>query len=219
MRTIKRGKKTEDEFISTVEKIMRFIVRHRETSIWIGISILVAVVVIFYFLPKGEQQNPQAELLYTQSIGLLSAGRLQEAENFLLQLTQEYQNTRPGKLAFYYLGVASYHTGRFDESLNYFDEFLNLVKNDYLLTPSARYGAGCAAEGLKDYERALGYYEKIVKDKDSPFYLQAMLAYGRVNGLLGNTEKAKKIFENLLAENPPQDIDADARFYLGYFYE
>ncbi len=219
MRTMKRGKKTEDEFISTAEKIMKFIVRHRETSLWIGVGVIVAVVLLFYFLPKGEQQNPEAELLYTQSVGFLSAGRLEEAENLLLQLTQNYQNTRPGKLAYYYLGVTSYHTGRFDEALNYFDKFLNLVKNDYLLTPSALYGAGCAAEGIKDYERALGYYEKIVKNKKSSFYMQAMLAYGRVNGLLGNTERAKEILENLLAEKPPHDIEADARFYLGYFNE
>jgi len=219
MRQIKRGVRTEDEFISTAQKVMKFIVRHRETSIWVGVGIIVGVVLLFYFSPKGEEQRPEADLLYTQSVGLMSVGRLQESENILLQLTQQFQNTRPGKVGFYYLGIISYHTGRFDEALNYFDKFLDLQKNDYLLTPSALFGAGFAAEGLKDYERALSYYERVIKNKESPFYFQGMLAYGRINGMLGNTDKAKEVFENLLAENPSHEIASDAEFYLGYFNE
>lgn len=217
MRQIKRGHREEDEFRIIMKKIIKYIVRHRETSILVGIVIFVGISFLVFTLSKSEQQNPEADLLHTQTMGLISMGRLQEAENMLIELTTKYQNTRPGKIGVYYLGIIYYHTGRFDESLENFDKFLSLQKKDYLLVPSALFGAGCSAEGLKDYERALGYYEKATKDKESPFYFMGMLAYGRVNGLVGNTDKAQEILNELVAQNPPQDIANDARFYIGYF--
>ncbi|MCK4250499.1 tetratricopeptide repeat protein [candidate division WOR-3 bacterium] len=217
MRQIKRGHREEDEFRKIMKKFIKYVVRHRETSILVGIVILVGISFLVFTLSKSEQQNPAADLLHTQAMGLISMGRLQEAENILLDLTTRYQNTRPGKIGIYYLGTIYYHTGRFDESLENFDKFLSLQKKDYLLVPSALFGAGCSAEGLKDYERALGYYERAIKDKKSPFYFMGMLAYGRTNGLVGNTDKAREILKDLVAQNPPSDIANDARFYIGYF--
>lgn len=217
MRQIRRGHYKEDEFQSTMEKALKYIVRHKERSILIGAGALAVVVLASLFAGRGEQSNPQADLLHTQAIGLMSAGRIQEAENVLTDLTQRFQNTRPGKLGLYYLGVLTYHTGRFNESLEYFDKFLGAVKNDYLLTPSALMGAGSAAEALGDYEKALAYYEKLTKDKKSPMYSYGLLAYARTKGLLGDTQKAREILNGLLEDDPSSDVAADARFYLGYF--
>jgi len=217
MRQIKRGHYREDEFQSTMEKLMKYVVRHREKSMIIGVGALVAVILLIFFVGRGEQSNPQADLMHTQAIGLMGAGRIQEAEATLLELTQKYRNTRPGKIGLYYLGVINYHTGRFNESLQYFDKFLAAAKNDYLLAPSALMGAGSAAEGLADYERALKYYEKLTRDEKSPLQDYGVLAYGRVLGVLGETEKSKQVLEELLEKEPSSDVAADARFYLGYF--
>ncbi len=217
MKQIKRGVRKDDEFVTAIQKIAKYIVRHRETSIWIGVVLILGISGLIYFLSTGEQQNPQADLLHTQAMGYMSVGKVQEAENTLLTLIQKYSNTRPGEIGYYYLGVLCYHTGRFDSAMQYFDEFLGREKHDHILSPSALFGAGCAAEGLKDYEKALNYYARIVQDKKSPFYYEGMLAYGRVHGIVGNIAKAKEILEELLKQNPSNDIAADARFYLGYF--
>jgi len=219
MRQIKRGHYKEDEFQSTMEKVMKYAVRHREKSIVIGVGFVVAIVLVLFFLSRGEQDNPQADLLHTQALGLMTTGRIQEAEGVLQELTQKYQNTRPGKIGLYYLGVLTYHTGRFDESLEFFDKFLAAEKKDYLLGPSALMGAGSAAEGLKDYERALKYYEKLTRDEKSPLYVYGALAYGRVLGLIGKTDKCREALLALLEKDPPSDVAADARFYLGHFNE
>ncbi len=217
MRQIKRGHYKEDEFQSTMEKLLKYVVRHKEKSILIGAGALAAIVLVILFTGRGEQSNPQADLLHTQAIGLMSAGRIQEAEGVLSDLTQRFQNTRAGKLGLYYLGVITYHTGRFNESLEYFDRFLGVAKKDYLLGPSALMGAGSAAEALGDYEKALTYYEMLTKDDKSPLYSYGVLAYARVKGLLGDAQKAREILNGLLEDEPPADIEADARFYLGYF--
>lgn len=217
MRQIKRGHYREDEFQSTMEKLMKYVVRHREQSIFIGVGFVVAVVLMIFFLSRGEQSNPQADLLHTQALGLMATGRIQEAENILRELTQKHQNTRSGKIGMYYLGVLTYHSGRFDESLEFFDRFLSAEKKDYLLTPSALMGAGSAAEGLKDYEKALQYYERLTRNEKSPLYVYGALARGRVLGILGKTEESKEALEKLLEKDPPSDVAADARFYLGYF--
>ncbi|MGQ9664384.1 MAG: tetratricopeptide repeat protein [bacterium] len=217
MRDMKRGVKSEDSFQRTMEKLIKFVVQHRETAIWLGIGVIAGIFVIAYFSFSQEKVNPEAELIYTQAINFINMGKVQEAENYFLQLTEKYGNTRPGRVASYYLGVLNYHTAQFNEALDYFDKFLSKEKKDPLLTPSAQFGAGCAAEGLKDYERARNYYEKVAKNKASHFHYLGMLAWARTNGILGNTEKAREILQSLLTQNPPQDIVSDAKFYLGYF--
>ncbi len=214
---MKRGVKTEDSFQRTMENLIKFIVRHRDIAIWIGIGLIAAIFIIGYLIYPSERINPEAELMYTQAINFINMGKIQEAENLFLQLAEKHSNTRPGKVAYYYLGVITYNTGRFSEALDYFDKFLHKEKNDFLLTSSAQIAAGCSAEGLKDYERAVKYYEKVTHNKNSHFYYLGMLSWGRVNGILGNTQKAREILQKLLEQNPPQDITNEARFYLGYF--
>ncbi len=217
MQQMKRGHYKKDEFQTIMDKGIKYVVRHRETSILIATVALIAIVLIIVLAPGREKQNPEADMLHTQAMGLVTMGRLQEAENTLLDLTSKYSNTRAGKIGYYYLGTIYYNTGKFDQALTNFEKFLSVQKRDYLLVPSARFGAACSAEGLKDYETALGYYKKVSADKESPFYLMAMLAYARVTGLLGNKEEAREMLEELLEQDPPPDIVSDARFYIGFF--
>ena len=217
MRRIKRGHYKEDEFQSTMEKAMKYIVRHRDKSIMIGIGVVAVAVMLILYFGRGEQTSPQADLLHTQALGYMSTGRIQDAEGVLRELTERHQNTRSGKVGLYYMGILTYHTGRFNESLEFFDRFLRAEKNDYLLGPSAMMGAGSAAEGIGDYERALTYYEKIARNEESPLYDLGTLSYGRVLGMLGNTDRSKEVLEDLISRNPSADITADANYYLGYF--
>jgi tetratricopeptide (TPR) repeat protein len=219
MKQMKRGHYKEDEFHTLVNRGIKYIVRHKETSIIVGLVVLVGIAALVFFFSGGEKQNPEADLLHTQAMSLITMGRFQEAEQTLLDLTSRFGNTRPGKIGYYYLGTIYYHTGRFNESLEYFKKFIASAKNDYLLTPAATFGAGCAAEGLKDYETALQYYKKVAENEKSPFYQVAMLSYGRVTGLLGDKEKAREILKDLIEKNPPPDVTADATFYIGYFNE
>jgi tetratricopeptide (TPR) repeat protein len=217
MRQIKRGHYKEDEFQSTIEKLLKYVVRHKEKSMFIGVGALAAMILVIVLVGRGEQSNPQADLMHTQVLGLMSTGRIQEAESILRELTEKYQNTRPGKIGLYYMGVVTYYGGRFEESLEYFDKFLGVAKKDYLLGPSALLGAGSAAEALKQYEQASKYYEKLMNDEKSPLHDYGVLAYGRVQGMLGNTEKSREVLKALLEKEPPADVAADAQFYLGYF--
>ena len=44
MRRMKRGTYKEDEFQSSMQKIMKYIVRHRETSIWVGVVFILGAI-------------------------------------------------------------------------------------------------------------------------------------------------------------------------------
>lgn len=217
MKQIKRGHYKEDEFQSTIEKLMKYVVRHKEKSIMIAVGSVAAVILIIFFFARGEQSDPQADLLHTQALGLMSAGQVEEAEKYLRDLTDKYPNTRPGKIGFYYLGVIAFHSGRFEEALGMFDRFLAKEKKSPLLRPSALMGAGAAAEGIKDYERAAKYYEQVTRFEDSPLNVYGKLAHGRVLGLMGDTGRSKEILQALLDSQPPDDVAADARYYISYF--
>ena len=218
MRQMKRGHYEKDEFQVVMQNIVKFIVRHRQTSTLIAAIVIIGVVAAVYLTSTGrETSDPQADLMHLQAMSLVNMGRFNEAENILLDLTSQHANTRAGKIGIYYLGVIYYHTGRFSESLERFEKFLSVQKNHELLEQSAQFGAACAAEGLKEYERAQQYYKKVTGDDTSPFYTIASLSYARVTGILGDKEEALSILENLIEQEPPPDIAADASFYIGMF--
>jgi tetratricopeptide (TPR) repeat protein len=217
MRNIERGHVTEDEFRSLMQKAIKYIVKHRENVIWGAATAILGGAALIYFLSRNEPQKPEADLMHIQAVSLIGMGRMADAQNMLLQLSEKHANTRPGKLSLYYLGVIDYHAGKYDEALNYFTRYLGKDKGDYLLNGSALYAAGCASEGIKEYEKALGYYQKVAANKTSPFYHLALLALGRMDGMLGNKEKARETLKALLELNPTQDIANDAKFYIGYF--
>jgi tetratricopeptide (TPR) repeat protein len=218
MRQMKRGHYEKDEFQVIMQKVVKFIVRHRQTSVLIGAIVVIGIVAVVYMTSTGrETTNPEADLMHLQAMSLVNMGRFNEAENILLELTTQHANTRAGKIGIYYLGVIYYHTGRFTEALERFEKFLSVQKNHEVLGQSARFGAGCAAEGLKDYERAQKYYKELIDDDTSPFYMMSMLSYGRVTGMIGNKEEARRILDNLIEQEPPPDIAADASFYMGMF--
>ena len=214
---MKRGHYEEDRFQSELKKLMKYVMRHRDISIIIAAIIVIGGGYLIYSSSRGDRVNPEADIIHTQAIGMISMGRMQEAENMLLDLTSRYKNSRSGKIGVYYLGVVYYSIGRFDESLEKFNEFLSFAGRDYLLAPSAHYGAACAAEGIKDYEQAKSHYKKILSDEDSPFYFPATLSYARVTGLLGDEDEAIDLLEELLDKQPPAEIAIDAQFYIGYF--
>ncbi len=218
MRNIERGHEKEDEFRSLMQKVIKYIVRHRENAIWGGITIVAVIVGLIYISSKRVSTKPEAELMYTQAMSLVTMGRMQDGEQMFQQLSEKFPSTRPGTLALYYLGTINYYNGRHQEALTFFEKYLAKDRNDYLLQGSARYAAGCAAEGLKDLEKALGYFRRVADQKDSPFYFAGSLASGRLEGMLGNKEQARQILQALLKEeNLPQDISNDAKFYIGYF--
>lgn len=218
MRNIERGHEKEDEFRSLMQKVIKWIVRHRENAIWIGITVVAAVVGLIYLSSKRDTVKPEAELMYTQAMSLVTMGRLADGEQMFQQLSEKYPSTRPGTLALYYLGTISYYNGRHEEALTFFDKYLKKDGNDHLLGGSALYAAGCAAEGVNDLEKAIGYFRRAAGRKDSPFYFAGRLQSGRIEGLLGNREQARQILQDLLKEeNLPQDISTDAKFYLGFF--
>lgn len=218
MRNIERGHVKEDEFRSLIQKVIKYILRHRENAIWIGIAIVAVIVGLIYMSSRRVTVKPEAELMYTQAMSLVTMGRLSDGEQMFSQLSEKFPSTRPGTVAFYYLGTIKFYRGQYQEALDLFEKYLSKDPNDFLLAGSARYAAGCAAEGIKDYEKALKYYQQISAKKDSPFYLPALLASGRLEGMLGNKEKARIILEELLKqENLSQDLARDAKFYLGYF--
>jgi len=216
---MKRGHYEEDQFQSTLHRGMKFIARHQNIAFVVAAVIIIGGGYLIYSSSQEERRNPEAGILHTQAMGLISMGRFQEAENILNDLTTRFKNTREGKIGIYYLGIINYHSGKFQESLDFFKEFLGIAGNDYLLAPSARYGAACSAEGIKDYTQAQTLYKKIASNEDSPFYFPAFLAYARVTGLLGEKQKARELLAELLEMETPSDIATDAQFYIGFFGE
>ncbi len=206
-----------DKFIDTIGAVAKLVVKEKEKAFWVGLGLLVVIVLMIYLSSQRKGENPQANLMYLEGMGMFQSGQVQQAENQFANIARQFPRTNPGRRSIYYLGYIYYMTKRYDEAIQNFQRFLSKAKKDFILTPSAQMGIAASKEGLKDYPGALGEYEILLKKyPDSPLSPQARLGAGRVKGTLGDYEGAKQYLEQVIADKTAGDLAEEAKFYLGY---
>ncbi|RKX68898.1 hypothetical protein DRP53_09725 [candidate division WOR-3 bacterium] len=204
-----------DQFVDTIEKVLKWGLSHRDRAITIVVGIIAAVVIGYSLLTPKENFNPQAELILFQGKELIGMGKFDEAEQLLRYLVQNFGTTSSGARGHYYLGIICSATGRYNDAIKEFDLFLSSIKKSYFLRPSAYIGRGSAREMIGDLEGAYEDYKKAA-ESNTPVSPIARLQMGRVAGALGRYEEAKEILQKLSEENKGTVIGDDALLFLGY---
>ncbi|MEI6139302.1 MAG: tetratricopeptide repeat protein [Mariniphaga sp.] len=184
-------------------------------SMIFGAVVVVALIFLathrFYSLPreaKAKEQIYMAEQYFAKdSFNLAINGD----GNFpgLLDIMDDYGRTKAGKLARYYAGISSLHLGKYQEAINFLEDFST---DDLLLAPVVKGAIGDAYAELGNKEKAVKYYNEAAELNPNAFtspiyYLKA----GNLYEVMGNKEKALaayKVIKDKYAEsNEGRTID------------
>ena len=184
-------------------------------SMIFGVVVVVALILLathrFYSLPreaKAKEQIYMAEQYFAKdSFNLAINGD----GNFpgLLDIIDDYSSTKAGKLARYYTGISNLHLGKYQEAIDYLEDFST---DDLLLAPVVKGAIGDAYVELGNKEKAIKYYNEAAELNPNAFtspiyYLKA----GNLYELMGNKEKALaayKVIKDKYAEsNEGRTID------------
>jgi len=110
-----------------------------------------------------------------------------------LDIIDDYGRTPAGNLARYYTGVSYLHLGKFQEAIDYLEDFST---DDLLLGPVAKGALGDAYAESGNKEKAVKLYVEAAEFNPNSFtspiyYLKA----GKMYEVLGNREKALAVYQ------------------------
>ncbi len=118
-----------------------------------------------------------------------------EGKYGLLDIIEEYKGTKAANLANYSAGMAYLNMQRYEEAIQYLQEFSS---DDMMLGALAQGGIGDAFMQLNQPEDALDYYEKAIKQGDNNFTTPRYLYKAGTTALeLGQKDKALGYFQRI----------------------
>lgn len=195
--------------IATVSKTEQFYNKNKKV-IWGIIIAIVAIALLalgyrkFIYEPKAAEAAAQ---MYPAETAFIN-GDFEKALNGdgnnlgFAQILDEY-GTKAGKAIYMYAGTCNLQLGNWQEAI----DLLKKYKSKDVLSATRALGAiADAYSGLEDYNTALSYYDKAVKNGDNMFAAGYLLKEGVIYEELGNTAKALECYKSI-KENYPQSIE------------
>lgn len=135
----------------------------------------------------------------------------------LIQVVEKYGSTPSGNLAKHYAGICYLKQGDLENASKYLSMYSTVKGVPGALINAQNYGLqGDIAVNLKDYKKAVNFFDKAIKAADNnltaPMYLRKA---GLAEQALGNNDKAKAYYEQILASYPGSIDARDAEKLLG----
>ncbi|MCM5663817.1 tetratricopeptide repeat protein [Galbibacter mesophilus] len=131
----------------------------------------------------------------------------------LLDIIDNYGGTKAANLAHYSAGMAYLNTQKYQEAIEYLEDFKS---DDPILGALAKGGIGDAFVQLGQDVDALEYYEKAIAHADNAFTTPKFLFKAGVLSLQeGNNEKALKYFNRIKNEYADSEEGRTIDIYIG----
>ncbi|HEA31369.1 MAG TPA: tetratricopeptide repeat protein [Leeuwenhoekiella sp.] len=147
--------------------------------------------------------------LYTLS---LNGG---EGKYGFLDIIDNYGSTKAGNLAQYYAGMAYLNTNKYQEAIEYLEDFAS-DDDELMLAPLAKGGIGDAFMQLNQPEEALDYYEQAAKIRNNEFTTPRFLMKAAVTAIeLNDKDKAEELLSRIEEEYPNSPAAANVPLYMG----
>jgi tetratricopeptide (TPR) repeat protein len=141
----------------------------------------------------------KAETLFSQDSFAIALESKNNAYEGFLSIIDNYGSTKAGNLAKYYAGVSYLNLGKFDDAINYLEDY---SAGDEVTASMKAGGLGDAYSEKGDKEKALSFYSKaaeIDNDLIKPYYLNKLALFSHQEG---KKDEAIKHLKELIEKYP-----------------
>ncbi|GAB2945300.1 tetratricopeptide repeat protein [Hymenobacter coalescens] len=155
-----------------------FVRRNKNIVFGLLAALVLAVVGGFGYYTWRQSQDDKAQAAMIQAVNYWEADSLKKAlkgdgqAGGLEAIATEYSGTKAGNLANFYAGAASLKEGKFEQAIDYLEDFSS---DDLLLQARANALIGDANMELKKYKEAANYYQKAADYKANEYFTPAYL--------------------------------------------
>lgn len=191
-----------------------FVKKNRNVLLGLFVVIAAAIVGGLLFYNFRSSKNEEAQAAMFQAVNYFEADSLNAAlkgdgqYKGFISIADDYGSTKAGNLAKFYTGVIYLKQGKFQEALNYLEDFKS---NDLILQGRAFSLQGDANMELGKKQEAAALYMKAADYNANEFFspqylLKAGMAYEENNNYSAAVEAYDKIINNFA--NSPEINDA-----------
>lgn len=196
-----------------------------------GVIVAIAVLVLgyilvnkFYLEPKqieatneislASSYYEQALTATTEKDSLYNMALNGNAGKYgLIDIAEKYSGTPTGNVAAYQAGMAYLNTRRYQEAIQYLDQFSG---DDMLLAPLAKGAIGDAFTQLNQSEEALKYYKEAITLSTNDVTTPRFLMKAGITALnLGKASEAYGFFNRIVEEFEKSPEATKAKTYAG----
>ncbi|OON71184.1 cytochrome C biosynthesis protein [Hymenobacter sp. CRA2] len=191
----------------------------RNKSIVFGLLAALVLLVVggFGYYTWRKSQDDKAQAAMFQAVNYWEADSLKKAlkgdgqYDGMENVASEYSGTKAGNLANFYAGAAALKEGKYDQAIDYLEDF---TSDDLLLQARAYALIGDANMELKKYKEAADYYQKAADYKANEYFtpgylMKLALAREMQKDLTGAAEAYAKI----ISDYPTAAELNDAKIY------
>jgi tetratricopeptide (TPR) repeat protein len=209
-KTRKQLLKEPDEFITLSSKLIGFASEHKSLLTY-SVTIVLALAVVFsgirFFSIRAE--NKAAVLLdnsLTKYDSLKNEKKIPEeiyqalSPDFQLIL-DKYGSKDSGKIARLTFANICYNAGKYKQAIDLYQISLEDFNKHPLVRDQVVGSLGYAWEQLKDYATAAGWFEKLTSAPEPNMRAEALYHLGWLYDKLGQTEKSRAAYNQILAEH------------------
>jgi len=168
-------------------------------------------------VPVAAQPDAPGEVPAAASIGATGtfssiAAKLNAALPKLKAAADAYPDTDAGITARYHYASSLATLGRQEEAITAFDEVVARAGEDSLYGRMARFGRADALVRAGQHEAGIATWKELASTSDDTLPKDAILMeLGKAYRAAGNTDEARKTFNQLIEEHPVSPYTAEAR--------
>lgn len=205
---IRKKLKEPDEFISLTEKAFLFVSHYLKQIIIGGIVVLVIILIAVFFQRWENKKEADADQKLSLAVELYqrvsspyregSPAEYKSAMEKFNEVVSNFPGTMSGKLALLYGANIHLRLAEFGEAIKEYQGFLQKIGKGKIYRLLALEGMGYAYEGMKDYEKAVQAYQKILEKGERVDLADAYLDMGRCYEKLGKNKEAVENYRAFL---------------------
>ena len=194
-RGISREELKRDRFLEESARLLMYVRRRKEWFVFGLIAVIALISIGNRYLSGKEKSHSEAEFQLTLAHQYLLKEDYETAVARYSTIAQQYENSRQGREAYYWLGEANFGLGKYEGAIKAYEKFLSDSPRDDILFPSAIGGMAACYEAMENYVKAASTYRKIYDElPKSSLAGWACLNSGICYEKAKNYEKAEEMY-------------------------
>ena len=210
-KTRKELLKDPDEFISFSSRVIRHATENPRTYVLAAaVAALIVLGVIAWFAYQNHRETAAHELLekayqeYEQTIrqASISQEKLDKVFEQFDQVAKDYGSLPSGETALLYTGHVLYKKDDYKGALERYTRMQNTSLVRHGLGTLVMYHLAMTRMALKDYEQALGLFDQLSKETNSPYRREAFSSIAKLYELMNKNKEAVQAYRQYLKMFP-----------------
>lgn len=194
-----------------------FVRRNKNLVFGVLAALVLAIVGAFGYYTWRQSQDEKAQAAMFQAVNYWEADSLKKALKGdgqalgLEAVATEYGSTKAGNLANFYAGAASLKEGKYEQAIDYLEDFSS---DDLLLQARAYALIGDANMEQKKYKEAADYYQKAADYKANEYFTPGYLMKLAVaREMQKDYAGAQSAYDKIISDYPAAAETNEAKIY------